>query len=82
MVKMDRLRFCMCLTLLFLLFSRSETRSLNPNIDGSNQSRSIPALVKGANKELLNCDIENEDPTTDRQIPGGPDAKHHYKHQK
>lgn len=82
MEKMDRLRFCMCLTLPFLLFLRSETRSLNPNIDGSNQSRSIPALVKGANKELLNCDIENEDPTTDRQIPGGPDAKHHYKHQK
>uniref|UniRef100_A0A7N2LNX7 Uncharacterized protein n=1 Tax=Quercus lobata TaxID=97700 RepID=A0A7N2LNX7_QUELO len=82
MVKMDRLRFCMCLTLLFLLFLRSETCSLNPNIDGSNQSRSIPALVKGANKELLNCDIKNEDPTTDRQIPGGPDAKHHYEHQK
>ena len=72
----------MCLTLLLLLFLRSETCSLNPNIDGSNQSRSIPALVKGANKELLNCDIKSEDPTADRQIPGGPDAKHHYEHQK
>lgn len=72
----------MCLTLLFLLFLRPEARSLNPKIDGSNQSRSIPALVKGANKELHNFDVKNEEPTTDRQIPGGPDAKHHFKQQK
>lgn len=82
---MHRLRFCMCLTLILLLFLRSETRSLNPKIEGSNQFRSLLAFVQDA-KELLNYDSPSEDTTPHRdptrEIPGGPDAKHHYKHQK
>ncbi|KAK7844930.1 hypothetical protein CFP56_010116 [Quercus suber] len=82
---MRRLRFCMCLTLILLLFLRSETRPLNSNIEGSNQFRSLLALVQDA-KEMLNYDSQSEDTTPHRdparEIPGGPDAKHHYKHQK
>lgn len=84
---MHRLRFYLCLTLISLLFLRSETRPLNPNIEGSNRSRLLlAALVHGA-KEMLNYDLQYEDtiphqydPT--REVPGGPDPKHHYKHQK
>ena len=59
----------------------------NPNREGSTRSRLLlAALVQGA-KEMLNYDLQYEDtiphrydPT--REIPGGPDPKHHYKHQK
>ena len=83
---MHRLRFYLCFTLILLLFLRFETRPLNPKIEGSNRSRLLAALIQRA-KEMLNYDLQDEDtiphrydPT--REIPGGPDPKHHYKHQK
>jgi hypothetical protein len=85
-MKMDRLTCCVCLTLILLLFLKSETRPLSPNMEEMNQFRSLPALVKGT-KELLNSDLQNEDTITDRyniarEVPGGPNPKHHYKYQK
>lgn len=88
-MKMDKLRICVHLVLVSLLFLRSETRHLSPNIEGRNDlSGLLPALINGDKESTLQeyHGLGNENTITGRykptrEIPGGPDPKHHYTHQ-
>jgi hypothetical protein len=62
-MKMDRLPCCVCLTLILLLFLKSETCPLSPNMEGMNQFRSLPALVKGTNCLTVICKMKTQSQT-------------------
>ncbi|KAL6286362.1 hypothetical protein ACE6H2_010752 [Prunus campanulata] len=80
---MASLNFYLCLALVFLIVSRSESRPLDPNLERKNMtSMLLRQLLQRSKEHKLRFQeddavVDGSHSHTMRRSPGGPDPAHH-----